>query len=135
MDARLLKKSYFNKFIVELSKKNKIIAPVKKDILRFSEVNDPEQISFSGHPLFSAKKYFKKPKQTVFSYDKAGIKEEINNEEFILFGIRLCDINALLKLDKLFLDEFDDKEYKLSRESITLIGINCETAPKDTCFC
>lgn len=135
MESKQLKKTDFNKFIDKLRKKNNIVAPIEKDILRFSNVEDSSKISLKGHPLFSAKRYFCKPKHDVFQYDSGKLNEIIDAEKIILFGLRLCDINSLLKLDKMFLDENPDEHYRQARENTLIIGLNCETAPKDVCFC
>lgn len=135
MEARQLKKKDFDKFIRKLTKDNIVVAPIEKDILRFSRVEDFSIISLTGHPLFSAKKCFYEPKQEIFYYDKDKLNDIKDTRKMILFGLRLCDINSLLKLDKMFLDENPDENYKQARENITIIGLNCEIAPKEVCFC
>ena len=50
----------------------------------------------------------------------------------VIFGIRLCDLNALLRLDHLFLSE---ENYKEKRKNTILIGIHCKNPIDEYCFC
>ena len=52
----------------------------------------------------------------------------------IIFGMRNCDANALLVLDKLYLEGYPDEVYKEKRENTILITIPCDE-PEENCFC
>ena len=134
MRARLLKKEKLDSFLKKISKNYTVVAPVQKDILRFDKITEAKEISFEGHPLFPLKKYYYE-NRTLFSYNDNRIRENKNTNKYAILGAKLCDINALLKVDKLFIDDTEDSYYKKSRENNLLIGFNCEKAPKETCFC
>ncbi|MBR9690413.1 4Fe-4S binding protein [Candidatus Woesearchaeota archaeon] len=135
MSDKILKKKDLPAFLTKLRKNSTLIAPMQRDILRFDICEDTAKVVTNKRPLFTAKKYFYKEKQELFSYNKANIKETGQNEHFVIFGMRLCDINSLLKLDKLFLNDFEESNYKKARKNNIIIGLNCETAPSKYCFC
>ena len=137
MKPKLLNKLQLKSFLEKISDSYDVVAPVKTDILRFLEVKkeDFDSITLEGRALFSAKKYFYNSKHTLFKFKDGKIIENKFKGKRVIFGMRLCDINALLKLDKLFLDEFEDSYYKDARENTLILGINCEVVPNAHCFC
>ena len=59
--------------------------------------------------------------------------EEI--QKFAFIGVRSCDIHALLIQDRVFLNgSYLDPHYKLRREHIFVLAVNCGNAA-GTCFC
>ena len=56
------------------------------------------------------------------------------NEDYVIFGIRACDIRAFEVLDKVFLADPVDTYYAARREHGILVAIACGE-PDDTCFC
>lgn len=59
--------------------------------------------------------------------------EEI--QKFAFIGVRSCDIHALLIQDRVFLNgPYLDPHYKLRREHIFVLAVNCGNAA-GTCFC
>ncbi len=53
-----------------------------------------------------------------------------------VFGARLCDLNAVGILDKLYMDpESTDPYYAAKREATTFIGLNCVKEIDEYCFC
>ncbi|MGI6238366.1 MAG: 4Fe-4S dicluster domain-containing protein [Christensenellales bacterium] len=57
-----------------------------------------------------------------------------SSEEYVIFGIRACDIRAFEVLDRVFLAEPVDSYYAARRAHGTLVGIAC-AEPADSCFC
>lgn len=136
MQPRLLKKNLLPQFLEKIREYGELIAPQQTDTLRFLPLEDTSRIVLEGHPLFTIKKYLYPEKHEIFRYEKEDIHMSQPVKQYVIFGVRLCDINACLKLDKLFLDdEVVDDYYKKARENLILIGLNCETPPKEVCFC
>lgn len=53
----------------------------------------------------------------------------------LVAGVKACDINALVLLDKAMInEEFVDPSYKYWRETTTVISVDCTTI-KDSCHC
>jgi len=82
------------------------------------------------------KKFFLKPSEEIFRIyeDREEVYEEVvESEEIVIFGVHSCDIHALKLLDKVYLDEYPDKYYRLRRENTLIIGWEC--VPDEYCFC
>ncbi len=77
--------------------------------------------------------------EKLLSYKKVGkdvtVKNELNVEKTVLFGVRPCDAKGMLLLDKVFKnDMYTDPYYYERRNNTAIIGVACnKIAP--TCFC
>ncbi len=60
------------------------------------------------------------------------IREE--SEDFVVFGVRACDVKSFDILDRVFLTEPRDSYYANRREHGVIISVAC-TRPSETCFC
>ena len=61
-------------------------------------------------------------------------EQERCNEDYVIFGARACDIQAIQVLDKVFLSDPLDTYYAARREHGTIVGVAC-SQPQKTCFC
>ena len=59
---------------------------------------------------------------------------ELENQDFVVFGIRPCDVAALEVLDRVFLSQPVDTYYAARRCHGVLISLACNE-PDDSCFC
>ncbi len=55
-------------------------------------------------------------------------------EDFVLFGVRGCDVKSIEVLDRVFLNEPVDSYYAERRAHATVVSMAC-TRPVETCFC
>ena len=129
----LLKRGELDSFLRGLS--GELVAPVKRDVTRFETITSFDQISFEKNPVFPIKKYFLPKKESVFNIKNNKTSFSKNFPEITIFGARLCDLNSIIILDKIFLDENPDPIYEARRSSMTLIGFNCASPPSEFCFC
>ena len=60
------------------------------------------------------------------------VREEVEN--FIVFGVRACDVKSFDILDRVFLTEPRDSFYAMKREKGIIVSVAC-TKPSETCFC
>lgn len=60
------------------------------------------------------------------------IREE--SEDFVVFGVRACDVKSFDILDRVFLTDPVDSYYASRREHGVIISLAC-TRPAETCFC
>lgn len=60
------------------------------------------------------------------------IREE--SEDFVIFGVRACDVKSFDILDRVFLSEPVDSYYQNRRAHGIIISLAC-TRPSETCFC
>ncbi len=77
------------------------------------------------------------PSETMFTYDRqsGALRSEIEPVKQAVFGIRPCDVHALLALDEVFLGgDYPDPYYRARREDLPLVVFNCVESG-DTCFC
>ena len=56
------------------------------------------------------------------------------NEDFVIFGVRPCDVKSFEILDRVFLTEPRDSFYAMKREHGIIVSVAC-TRPAETCFC
>lgn len=87
----------------------------------------------------SAKDLFFPQSENIISFKKIDgkFKVETNKnlfDEFVLFGVRGCDLKGIEVLDKVFLAEPCDEFYSAKRKSGIIITTACNT-PEETCFC
>lgn len=98
-------------------------------------------VEFSNqlNTIRSAKDFFFPQVENIVDFKMSGktievidASKEVNN--FVIFGVRACDVTSFDILDKVFLAEPVDSFYKARREHGVIISMAC-TAPDQTCFC
>ncbi|MCR5649536.1 MAG: 4Fe-4S dicluster domain-containing protein, partial [Oscillospiraceae bacterium] len=62
------------------------------------------------------------------------VDTRVEGEDFIVFGVRACDVRSFDVLDRVFLAEPADSYYAERREKGVLFSMAC-TRPAETCFC
>ena len=60
--------------------------------------------------------------------------EELQNRDFVVFGMKACDVKGVEVLDKVFLSEPVDTFYAARRAHGTIVALACHE-PEETCFC
>lgn len=60
--------------------------------------------------------------------------EKIKDQNFVVFGMKACDIKGIEVLDKVFLSEPVDTFYAARRAHGTIVALACHE-PEETCFC
>ncbi len=73
---------------------------------------------------------------TCFSQDnKISITpEQLVNKDFVVFGMKACDIRGIEVLDKVFLSDPIDSFYASRRNHGIIVGLACNE-PEESCFC
>ena len=66
------------------------------------------------------------------SIEVIDVREEC--QEFVVFGVRACDVKSFDILDRVFLSEPRDSFYAMKREKGIIVSVAC-TKPSETCFC
>ena len=87
----------------------------------------------------SAKEVFFPQSETLYNVVKEDKKykltqQELENESFVLFGVRACDVKGIEVLDKVFLSEPVDTFYKARRDHGIIVTLCCNE-PEESCFC
>ena len=66
------------------------------------------------------------------SIEVIDVRSEV--EDFVIFGVRACDVKSFDILDKVFLSEPRDSFYAMKREKGIIVSVAC-SRPAETCFC
>jgi len=133
-----LPKNKLNDFLKRLTKLGKVYVPVKKgkNSYVFDEFKEGVEVAVDyTRTLLPPKKFFLPPKEEMFKFSKWGyFTTEPKVDNFVIFGVHPCDVNAINLLDKIFLDEYPDPYYKARREKSFIIEI-ASCMPDDKCMC
>ena len=137
---RLPKKKFSKLFKLLQKNADEIIAPIQNkndQFLRMQAITAPEEICWNGVSWFTSKKYVFPEKQELFSFERNKITTwDKTPPKRVIFGLRLCDLNAFYINDNLFLhDEPAMAFYKKFRENLTLVGLWCDKPQDKYCFC
>ena len=60
--------------------------------------------------------------------------EELENHDFVVFGMKACDVRGIAVLDKVFLADPVDSYYAARREHGIIVSLAC-SKPDTSCFC
>jgi len=118
-----------------------LVAPVRNAVygdVNFLPVTDPAEIVFDyDNTTTSPKEFFFPQYEPLFTFSSPSVSSiEVKDvaEEIVLFGIRACDVNALVLLDRFYERNFGDNYYLDKRRKSTLITLAC-TDLGEQCFC
>lgn len=124
----------------EIARTQTLYIPADKgDIAEFSQYTDGVRLSEKYNTSTSAKSFFFPQTENLYDIRMNGNKLEIKDtrselEDFVVFGVRACDVRAFEILDRVFLVDPIDTYYKNRREHGVIISLACNR-PEETCFC
>jgi len=128
---KVLLKKELNNFIENLMKDYEVIAPVHEGNTKFKIIKNIKEIFLKNITKIPVKKFFLPDDETLLKFKNGNIVEPKDQTlKRIIFGLRLCDLNALLVLDKVMIDPL----YINKRKKTILIGLYCDD-PDEYCFC
>ncbi|HID97119.1 MAG TPA: 4Fe-4S ferredoxin [Thermodesulfobacteriaceae bacterium] len=138
----ILRKDHLTGFLRKLSKGHRLVAPVRNRYgdLMFQVIDSLEttDLDLSEQAQESPKAFFLPQEEVLFSYEASGgiydFRPINNSEQTVYFGLRSCDISAILYMDVIFLRSPRDDHYMKKRKDSILISIGCNT-PGENCFC
>ncbi len=146
MIFKVISKTEFRKLVEIVLESNEIIGPKKvatgkdgKPIHHYLPIQVFDELDLDYETTeYSAKTYFLpfKENMSTFRFEENDWKQEINYrlQPRAIIGLHACDINALLKLDKVMIKDFFPSPYYLSRRNNTfIVGIDC--SPCENGFC
>ncbi len=87
----------------------------------------------------SAKDAFFPQSEGLYKVKKEGKKisvepEALKEQDFVVFGMKACDVKGLEVLDNVFLSDPVDTFYAARRDHGTVVAMACHE-PEETCFC
>lgn len=146
MDGKMIPKDRLLDFLDRIREKKSLIAPVDVDgVVLFKQVTDKEKVLLEyENAVLPPKDWFFGQSRELFAFESAMknltiTMSEKDPGEYVLFGVRPCDLKSIALLDRVFLGEvsgepFTDDDYQWRRKQTTLIGLSCKE-PEDSCFC
>lgn len=145
-DTFILKKDHLKSLLRKLAKQYRIIAPYRNhhgDTF-FTEILEVETfpLDLENQPQNSIKEFLFPQQETLFHYSIDGaVQYQFTPltvpaaRPTIFFGVRPCDITAILYMDVVFLGKnYKDPHYHARRNKSIIIGLNCNE-PFERCFC
>ena len=135
-----VERQHMDEILRELSQEYTIYAPrpdAQKKRVRFGKITSVDQIVLDRQSDFSPKEIIYPISQVMFYFREGSVKEaESGDDKGILIFARACDINAVRRLDNIFLKNggVEDIFYKRLREKVRYILIECENS-FENCFC
>ncbi len=136
-----IKKSDLNALYAKIAEQNDLYLPVKTagqtnfaaweadacvDLCTLKTVKSPKDAFFpQSENLYSCHKEDGKTKI---------VPEALEDQPFVVLGIRACDVRAIDVLDRVFLSQPVDSYYAARRAHGILVSMACH-APETSCFC
>jgi sulfhydrogenase subunit beta (sulfur reductase) len=136
-----LEKQRVPQWIEIMRSKFEVVAPVTiHGDTFFMPLSDDTQVALHyENTLAPLKEFFLPPTETMFTFarEEAGfdiVLPPAAEKKRVIFGVRPCDVSALLILDKVFDGDQRDEYYCSKRENTTLVSLSC-IKPSARCFC
>ncbi len=137
----MLKCNDINALFTKIAEQKALYLPVdgSDGKAHFTKWSEGTVYSKALNTVKSAKDYFFPHTQNLVDFKRNGksvevIDTRIECEDFVIFGMRECDVRSLEILDRVFLSEPVDSYYANCREHGILISVACNF-PNSTCFC
>lgn len=136
---KVMPKTELMGFIFSLMRNYEVIAPIRDDdgTTKFKVIKKEDiekgRIYFDAITLIPPKKFFIPDGEDLFKFEGKKIVESEKKDHAkkrIIFGLRKCDLNALLVLDRIMFGSL----YRYMRENTILVGFHCDK-PDKYCFC
>ena len=125
----------------KIAEKSKLYIPVddNKGFASFKLWAEGVKMSNALNTVRSAKDFFFPQMENLMEFKTEGKNIEIidireEKEDFVVFGVRACDVKSFEILDRVFLSEPVDSFYASRREKGVIVSLACGK-PAETCFC
>ncbi len=125
----------------EIAKSNELYLPVDDSdgSAVYKKWEEGTTLSDALNTVRSPKDFFFPQTENLMEFKMQGKNIEIIDtrselEDFVIFGVRACDVKSFEILDRVFLSEPVDSYYAMRRSHGVIISLAC-TRPAETCFC
>ena len=130
-----------NLLFAEMAKNAALYLPVDQTdgSAKFSRWEEGAVWSNNLNTVRSPKDFFFPQTEDLMEFKTEGKNIEIidtrsEKEDFVVFGVRPCDVKSFDILDRVFLSEPVDSFYASRREHGIIVSVAC-SRPAETCFC
>ena len=130
-----------NKVFAKIAETDKLYLPVdgSDGAAVYTEWSEGKEWSNALNTVRSPKDFFFPQVENLMEFKTSGknielldIREEA--EDFVIFGVRACDVKSFDVLDRVFLSDPVDSFYASRREHGVIVSLAC-SKPSETCFC
>ncbi|MBE6564066.1 MAG: 4Fe-4S ferredoxin [Ruminococcaceae bacterium] len=125
----------------KIAEQNAVYLPVDDGEGRaaYKQWEEGVKMSDALNTVRSPKDFFFPQTENLMEFKTEGKKIEIidtrsESEDFVIFGVRACDVKSFEVLDNVFLKDPVDTYYASRREHGVIVSMAC-TRPTETCFC
>ena len=129
-----------NSLFSAIAEKQGLYLPVDTEAgAKFERWEEGKELSDRLNTVRSPKDFFFPQTENLMDFKVEGKSVEIIDtrsecEDFVIFGIRGCDVKSFEVLDRVFLADPIDTYYENRRKHSTIVSMAC-TRPVETCFC
>ena len=138
MSVRVVEKGNIEPLVSHLSENHRVFGPVTRgNHVSFQEVSSADELYLDYVTTTLPPKKFFHRSETLIRYEGDGgfSTPSLESETpILLFGVHPCDLNAILRQDRLFSEDYRDEYYLRLRENSAIVALNC-TNPGENCFC
>ncbi len=133
--------SVLDNLFAEIAKANTLYIPASDNAggAKYTKWEEGTQYLDTLNTVKSPKDFFFPHTEDLMEFKVTGknielldIREE--SEDFVVFGVRACDVKSFDILDRVFLTDPVDSYYATRRDHGVIISLAC-TRPAETCFC
>ncbi len=130
-----------NLVFAEIAKNAELYLPVDQTdgSAAYKKWEEGTEYSNALNTVRSPKDFFFPQTENLMKFKTEGKNLEVIDtrealDDFVIFGVRACDVKSFEVLDRVFLSEPVDSFYALKRSHGVIISMAC-TKPSETCFC
>lgn len=129
-----------NELFAAISSDHSLYLPIDTEAgAKYEEWEDGKVLSDALNTVRSAKDFFFPQTENLMDFKVEGKNIEIIDtrsecEDFVIFGVRACDVKSFEILDRVFLADPVDTYYKNRRDHGIIMSMACNK-PHETCFC
>ncbi|MBE6572775.1 MAG: 4Fe-4S ferredoxin [Ruminococcaceae bacterium] len=130
-----------NLVFAEIAKANTLYLPTDQNdgSAKFTKWEEGSVWSNALNTVRSPKDFFFPQTEDLMEFKVEGRNIELTDirkesEDFVIFGVRACDVKSFEILDRVFLVDPVDSFYASRREHGVIVALAC-TKPSETCFC
>ena len=134
-------KSNLNALLAAIAAKEDLFLPVKKaDQTNYALWTEDVTVDLDTlKTVKSPKDCFFPQSETLYNTSKEDGKlcndpAKLVDRDFVIFGMRACDVQAVKVLDNVFLADPVDSYYAARRNHAVMVALACHE-PEETCFC
>jgi hypothetical protein len=127
-----LRKSDLQKFIDTLAKKMTVFCPVKDGKeYNFRKIKSGDKLNIDDYSNteFPPRQMLLPEGETILEFSRGKAEETLPSEKAAIFGVRPCDVHALIVLDRVMLEhDYTEAHYRKRKANTLIVALACREA-------